>query len=192
MTYGAKCSGGSGSFPHRDNSASASASAPWAVFNQCNLGQELSVLANQKGIGDRWWACDWRWWYYFCNCKLLSRTLVLPATAAAVWGDRIFTPAVGVALWGSNAQSIHWGGTTARSEVAQQAAVCHGGPKLLRTASHFKSKDRSFLSLLIFYLFFFFKVKEKSDERCMHHSLSSQIVVLWACKYHSGKAKLIL
>lgn len=58
MTYGAKCSGGSGSFPHRDNSASASASASWGVFNQCNLGQELSILANQKGTGDRWWACD--------------------------------------------------------------------------------------------------------------------------------------
>lgn len=50
MTYGAKCSGGSGSFPHRDNSASASASASWGVFNQCNLGQELSILANQKAL----------------------------------------------------------------------------------------------------------------------------------------------
>lgn len=49
---------GSGSSPHRDNAASASASAPGGVFNQCNLGQELSVLANQKGIGDRRWACD--------------------------------------------------------------------------------------------------------------------------------------
>lgn len=50
---------GSGSFLHCDNSASASASAPWGVFNQCNLGQELSVLANQKGIGVGWQACDY-------------------------------------------------------------------------------------------------------------------------------------
>lgn len=85
---------------------------------------------------------------------MLSRTLILRATAAAVWGDQIFTPAVRVALWGSNAQSIHWGGTTARSGAAQQAAVCHGGPKLLSTAFRFKSKDGGFLRLLIFTFFF--------------------------------------
>lgn len=51
-------------------------------------------------------------------------------------GDQIFSPFIE-------------GGMTARSGAAQHAAVCHRGPKLLSTTTHFKTKAREFLRLLI-------------------------------------------
>ena len=60
MTHGAKCSGGARIFP-----CTVTAQLQrvlWHLggfFNQCNLGQELSALANQKALGMDGWVCDY-------------------------------------------------------------------------------------------------------------------------------------
>lgn len=126
-TYGAKRSGEPGSPLHSDSSASVRALASGVFFNQCNLGQELSALANQKAVEKDGWVCDFIGDdTIFFNCKMLSGAPILSARAAAPWGP--------------NTPSFVEGATTARNGAARQAAICHRGPKLLSATTHFKTK----------------------------------------------------
>lgn len=144
-------------------------------FNHSNLGQELSALANQKALEMNGWVCD------FLDDEdtifLTVRCSAEPPSYLPVqlcFGDQILS-------------SFIEGRMTARNGAARQAAICHKGPKLLSTTTHFKTKARGFLQLLVSqsrkpilfcFLLFSFLVKEDSKERTMYHSLSSQNAVL--------------
>lgn len=120
MTRGAKHSGGARTFPCPVTAQLQCMLWHLGGFNQCDLGQELSALANQKALEMD--GCDFDDAIFLtvrCSAEPPSH---LPVQLRG--GDQTLSPSVG-------------GGTTARNRAARQAATCRRGPKLLSATTHF-------------------------------------------------------